>query len=186
MRMSRQTGLMLLGASVLLAGTVAMSAAKRAAPRDFSVRYEWRNGSVAPPYHYEYTILLGPGTRGRMALRPGYPDPNAKPIEWTESFAFTPASRDKLRATMQARGVFSRSWQGLGSGNRPVGGGSENLQVKAGWRTSSIPAFVAGEKNQDDADAVFAAINALVPKAARARLEARREKYMEQERKKMS
>jgi hypothetical protein len=152
----------------------AKTAPKLAAAKPLEVRYEWRTGTVAPPYQYEYTIFLGPGARGRMVLHPLYAGQNAKPPTWTESFPFTPQMREKLRQMLRARGVFSRAWQEASPENRPVGGSSENLQVLAEGKTYSVPAFLETPQSQADARAVFEAINALVPKAARERLEAKR------------
>jgi len=184
MRVTKRIALGLLGTAALCAGAVAVSARKptpKAGAHSFSVLYEWRTGTVAPPYQSNYTISLGPGARGRMVMRPGRTSsgPNSEPV-WTESFPFSAAARDRLRQTMHAHGVFSNSWQEASGSNRPIGGGSENLEVRSGGRKFSIPAFLDTPQAQADADAVYAAINALVPTAARARLEAKRQKYQDQ------
>ena len=36
-------------------------------PADFALRYEFREGSLPPPAHYEYSIRIGPGGRGTFS-----------------------------------------------------------------------------------------------------------------------
>ncbi len=180
---TKQNVLALLGVGALcLASTQSMSAAKpkppHRAPR-FSVHYEWRTGTVAPPYQYHYSIALGSGQRGSMTMSPGVS--GGEPPVWAQSFPVSARALDRLRATMRARGVFTRAWNEAGMRERPIGGGSENMAVQANGRTFSIPSFVSDLKAQADAAAVYATINALVPARVRARLEAQRERYTRQQ-----
>jgi hypothetical protein len=168
------------GASVLLGSALLVSAAPRSgskAPsaKAMQVRYTWRAGSVPPPYHYSYTIALGPGARGQMWLRPAY-EGGSDPV-YTEKFAVAPAAMQKLRATMISRGVFSRKWEEAGPRERPVGGPTESLKVSASGREWSLPTFPQGEGADEDAQAVRAAVNAVVPAKTRARLMAKRDAY---------
>ncbi|HUT36408.1 MAG TPA: hypothetical protein VNE39_23175 [Planctomycetota bacterium] len=43
-------------------------------PADFGFRYDWREGSLPPPYHYEYTISVSPEGEGTIVFRPDYPE----------------------------------------------------------------------------------------------------------------
>src|SRR5690554_3169233 len=55
-----------------------------AVPADFQIEYEWHEGSLPPPYHYEYTIRIGPGAQGEIVFLPDYPSDDT-PV-WTEPF----------------------------------------------------------------------------------------------------
>src|SRR5437868_3467532 len=88
-------------------------------PRDFSVDYEWRAGTMPPPYHYEYSVHIGPGTKGEMILVPDYPGDKV-PV-WTEAFTLKPEAVTKLYQLMVKRSVFTRTWH---EQTRPPIGGS--------------------------------------------------------------
>jgi hypothetical protein len=55
-----------------------------APPADFSLRYTWRAGTLPPPYHYDYRIVLHADGSGKMIMVPNYPAPDV-PM-WEESF----------------------------------------------------------------------------------------------------
>ena len=61
-------------------------------PADFFFVYEWDEGPLPPPHHYEFKISVGPGATGKIVFYPDYPgDDNPEwdvPIEVTrEPFA---------------------------------------------------------------------------------------------------
>src|SRR4051812_20811553 len=35
-------------------------------PADFSLTYDWRAGSMPPPFHYEYTVSISPDGEGKV------------------------------------------------------------------------------------------------------------------------
>ena len=74
-------------------------------PTDFQVRYAWYEGSMPPPYYYEYEIRIGPGTRGRILFRPDYDVEN--PPTWTREFTVT---EDDLNALYDMT-VGDRGWR---------------------------------------------------------------------------
>ena len=41
-------------------------------PADFNVIYEWQEGSLPPPYHYEYTITIKADGQGQIVMIPDY------------------------------------------------------------------------------------------------------------------
>ena len=139
------------------------------------IRYEWQEGSIPPPYHYEYTIRLGPGLQGEIEFRPDY-EFNDPPI-WKASFELGAQQLTTLYELMHAQGVFSQEWQ-PGKG-LSVGGSIEWVEGSVGGQAFSIPS----ELDRADAAAispVYQAIRALVPEPIWTGLMARRKEYERQ------
>lgn len=136
------------------------------------IRYEWQEGSIPPPYHYEYTIRFGPGLNAEIEFRPDY-EFNDPPI-WKESFKLNVPQLASLYDLMQAQGVLDREWQ-RGAG-LSVGGSVEWLEGTAGGHAFSIPS----ELDPEDSAAispVYQAIRSLVPQPVWAELMSRRNQY---------
>ena len=144
-----------------------------AVPADFAVRYEWGNGALPPPYHYDYTIHLGPGAgTGRVEFRPGH---DSLPV-WTETFPVTEAQLRSVYAVFMARGVFDRAW---GEGRPMAGGETEWLEATAGGRTVTLPSQPRDEDRVALRE-VFAAVRAVVPRGMLAGLVARQERFQQE------
>jgi hypothetical protein len=142
-------------------------------PADFSLVYEWREGSLPPPYHYEYTISVTADGAGTLTLVPDYPGP-AVPI-WTETFGLDAAALDALYAQLAAEGAFTTGWRA--EDDPPVGGSYSWLTLTAGGREIEIPPFPI-ESQTAAASRIEAAVNALVPADLWDSINARREQYV--------
>ncbi len=149
----------------LSTGVLAACSSKNAAgmPEDFSVTYDWVEGSVPPPYHYEYTIKLGPGTNGEMSLTPDYPG-DGVPM-WSESFTVEGKTLPALYDLMQKKGVFDREWKTME--DPPVGGSTRSMAVTSAGKTYQIPALAEEEGALQE---IYDAIEATVPENSRANL----------------
>lgn len=141
-------------------------------PADFSLRYDWREGSLPPPYHYEYTITLAADGSGMMTMIPNYPGPDV-PV-WEEPFTMAPAEVDRLHDLMIAQGLLSERWSERDE--PPIGGSHAYLEVTRDGTTITIPAFPP-DRQAERAAAIFAAVEAIVPQPIRADLERRRAEY---------
>ncbi len=141
-------------------------------PGDLALRLEWQAGTMPPPYHYEYTIHLGPGPTGEIVFLPDYAQHH--PPTWREGFAVLPTEMARLYALLSECGVFSRQWHRPAA--QAVGGDLTQLEVTVGGARFAVP----GELARDDARAiepVYEAIRGLVPAAVWERLQARRAAY---------
>ena len=144
----------------------------RPRPADFSVQYEWREGSSPSPYCYAYTIRIGPGPQGEV-FGPDHSSNN--PSVWTETFSVEDGDLEKLYALMSEKGMFTKSWP---QEDIPLAGGSiEWLGVTAHGEHFLVPRYVAGEKETEAIQKVYAAINSLVPGTVWAKLCSQREQY---------
>lgn len=144
-------------------------------PADFSVLYEWYEGSMPPPYHYEYTLQVAADGAGTLTMIPDYPGEGV-PV-WTETFTVEPAALDALYRQLVEAGAFTTNWRE--EDDPPVGGSYATATLTADGETVAIPSFVI--PNQGEAqDEIFAALEAVVPADIRADLEARRQQYMEE------
>jgi len=160
-----------LGLLLLSACQPAMPASR---PADFAVVYEWQEGSLPPPYHYAYTLRIGPGESGSIAYQPDYAFSN--PPVWTEPLALSAADLDALYALAVARGVLRERWADVD--DPPVGGEVEWAEITVDGRVYALPAHVSAA-DQEAVQAVYAAIRALVPAAIWEKLEAQRQAYMD-------
>ncbi len=140
---------------------------------DLVVRYHWQEGSVPPPYHYEYHILLGPGKNGYVVFSPDYPG-NDTP-EWTEPFTITDVQRAQLIQLVRDNQILTRQWHLLQSPR--VGGSLASMEVSAGDLRVSVPSQLA-DSDAAVAGKIYDAVRALVPQSTWDSLMQRREQYM--------
>lgn len=167
---------LLLAALILCASSPEQSTALASGPcpDGLQIHYEWREGTVPPPYHYEYSIDIIASGEGKLRYVPDYPSERA-PV-WTESFTVDSNSLQQLCSTMAAEGLWTEDWQPMGI--PMLGGSSESAKVKGNQKTVTIPSFPAG-RQKAQAKAICEAIKSLVPQSIWSRLEAERQKYME-------
>jgi|CXWL01.1.fsa_nt_gi hypothetical protein len=149
-------------------------------PADFSIHYKSTNGSLPPPYHYEYTIRIEPAGAGQVELIPGYPflDPSVVLPTWVEHFHVVEQNLDDVYRVMVENELFTRSWRKSDTRQEP-GGGLESLVVLAGGKQITVKDFLASEQ-EASARVMYAAVRDLVPKNLWEQLEARREQYIEE------
>jgi hypothetical protein len=144
-------------------------------PNDFSVVYNWYEGSLPPPYHYEYTIFIAADGAGTVTMIPDYPGDDV-PI-WTETFALDAAALDALYAKVAAQGAFTTRWRE--EDDPPVGGSHFATSLTAHGETLVIPSFVPSGQAAAQGE-ISDAIVAAVPPEIWAALEAQREQYVEE------
>src|SRR5689334_8576201 len=75
-------------------GAATMTVSKTTAPVDLALTYEYRAGSMPPPYHDEYTVTIGPGPNGSVVYRPDYPSDTTP--TWTVPLTVTVTQLDSL------------------------------------------------------------------------------------------
>jgi hypothetical protein len=143
-------------------------------PDDFRVEYEWREGSLPPPYHYEYTVILEPSGQSEIVLIPDYPAADVP--QWTETFKVAEQDLNDLYRVMVENGLLTRKWQQLDAA--PIGGSNQTLLVTAQGKQIKVEDYLIAEQ-QVSAKVMYAALHALVPKEIWERLQARRVKYIQ-------
>ena len=164
---------------VLTTGCAAMNPTPdplNARPADFKVVYDWQEGSLPPPYHYEYTITLEPDGQGQIVMVPDYAFSN--PPTWTETFTVTPAQLDQFYRLLIDKGLFTQRWQA--QADPPVGGSYDSLSITAHGKQITIPSFVIPAQAAAAED-ISAALRALVPISLWDKLTTQREKYQQEQ-----
>jgi hypothetical protein len=137
--------------------------------KDLTIEYDWCEGSVPPPYHYEYTIRIDAGPVGEVVFYPDYPG-QGTPV-WTEPFDVSEEALDRLCALVAER-VLGKEWVEVR--DETVGGSLEWFKGTANGESFRVPSRIA----EPEAIApVYAAIKALVPDAIWTRLMKQREQY---------
>ena len=137
--------------------------------KDFTLQYDWCAGSMPPPYHYEYTIHIGPGLEGEIVFHPDYPGLGAP--EWMEPFGVAEESLNALYSLVKEQ-VLSREWVKVEDG--AVGGSLEWMSGTVDGRRFRVPSRV---EEEEALELVYAAIKVLVPDAIWTKLRAQREQY---------
>ena len=140
-------------------------------PEDFSLKYEWREGSLPPPDHYEYTIYLGPGGEGEIVFYPDYPMYN--PPKWSEQFQIDKEAMERLYRLLEGRGIFSRRWTET---DEATGGALESVKIRAGGREFTVP---GGIKEAEDVKEVYRFIRSIVPEKIWDMMMSRRGQFVE-------
>jgi hypothetical protein len=144
-------------------------------PGDFCVEYDWREGSLPPPFHYEYTVILKPSGQSKIVLIPDYPAADVP--KWAENFKVGEQDLNALYRVMVENGLFTRKWRQMDAGR--VGGSNQTLVVTAQGKRIRIEDYLVSEQ-QGPAKVMYAAVQALVPKEIWERLQARRQQYMQE------
>ncbi len=142
-------------------------------PDDFSVTYNWYEGSVPPPYHYEYMITIESDGAGLVTYSPDYP--GADVPTWTEPFTLDSSQMDALYTQLRDLDVFNTAWSE--ADQVPVGGSHSNLTILADGRTVDIPAFPA--QAAASAESAKGVVIAVVPADIWDRLSAQRDQYVQ-------
>ena len=141
--------------------------------RPFSLQYNWCEGSVPPPDHYEITITVDSTGRGQMTMVPDYPGDEV-PV-WSESFTVPPRGIRALWHVLTARSVLERDWQAVE--DPPIGGSLEWLHIVVDDQPKAIPTHPI-PKQEKAADAVYAAVRSLVPQEIWDKLGTQRRAYI--------
>ena len=142
----------------------------KAIPEDFRIHYKWREGSVPPPHHYEYSISVGPGGAGRIVFLPDYPSEN--PPAWTETFNIDEERLNALYVLMADKDVFRKHWTEIE--DPPVGSALEWLEITAEGENFLVPSAI---EETDVVGEVYPFIKALVPRKIWDKLLSQREQY---------
>lgn len=127
-------------------------------PTDLRVRYEWQEGSLPPPYHYEYTITIGPGLTGSLEFRPDYAL-NAPPV-WHVSLQLTERDLAQISRLLSAGETPAR--QEPPDEQLSVGGAVEWLEGSRGGRAFHV-SLQGKAKDAAATRDVILAIRSLVP-----------------------
>ena len=144
-------------------------------PDDFSITYQWQEGSLPPPFHYEYRITLQPTGQGEVVMIPDYPSEQVP--TWTETFTVQPVALDNLYQVMVDNGLFTHNWRA--QENPPVGGSSQSMVVTAHGEQITIPAYVMPGLETTVTE-MYSAVTALVPPNAWATLDMQRQQYIQE------
>lgn len=145
-------------------------------PADLSVHYHWQEGSLPPPFHYEYNITLKPQGQGKVVLTPDYPSDNVP--TWTETFTVSAAELDQFYQVLFNQGLFRQTWRAQAV--PPIGGSSQSVTVMAHGLKIEIPAYVLPEQ-EAAAVAICSAVRALVPEAIWDKLDTQRQQYIQEQ-----
>lgn len=142
-------------------------------PSDLHLEYAWRGGTVPPPHHHEYEIILHASGRGEVVFRPDYP--SEEPPEWREPFPVTVKELQGLYQLMVGEGILGREWEPIPEEEAPVGGELESMRIVADAEEHEVPSAILDAPRVEP---VYRLIRSLVPEAIWRSLLDRRESYI--------
>lgn len=142
----------------------------RMRPEDFAVRYKWIEGSVPPPYHYEYEIHVGPGENGRIIFCPDYPM-EAPPV-WIEEFHLDNVTLNRLYEFMVEKGVLVRDWTDMEDAT--VGGELEWMEGIANKIHFKVPSAI---EESEMVESIYEFLRSLVPERIWTKLMSQQQQY---------
>lgn len=142
-------------------------------PSDFHLEYAWREGTVPPPYHYEYRIVLDASGNGEVLFHPDYP--SERPPEWSESFAVPVEELQGLYRRIVEEGILDRQWEPIPNGEALIGGELESIQIVENAQHHEIPSAIVDASRVEP---VYRFIRSLLPEAIWQSLMDRREAYI--------
>lgn len=143
-------------------------------PTNFRIHYEWQEGSIPPPYHYEYTIQIGPGPEGEITLSPDYGFNH--PSTWTEKWEISSQQFTELYTLLRHLDIGKRQWQARTGVS--AGGSVEWLEGNIDGQNFSVPAQLDGADRQAIAE-VYRTVRSFVPEPIWNKLMKQREQYVQ-------
>lgn len=144
-------------------------------PADFSFKYEWLEGSMPPPNHYEYLIKVDSNGSGRLEYRPDY-EGAGTPL-WTEDFSVPAEKMAKLYKQMSDTGVFEKNWKE--SKELRIGGAYGWLEVVVNGKNFSTPSQPV-EKDEEKIATLYDAVITLIDEKVWDKMEDKRQDYIKQ------
>lgn len=136
--------------------------------------FVWREGSVPPPDHYWFRVTGSTAGRGQIEFVPGYAF--EAPPRWVEAFTIESAQAAQLQALVQHLRAMDRDWPE--APGEAVGGSQRSIHLRRGARAVDVPNQLCAS-DAALADALEAALRALVPEAVWASIRQRHADYVE-------
>jgi hypothetical protein len=144
-------------ASLALGACARMPAAR---PDDFSLTLDWDTGALPPPYHYSYTVIIGPGLQSVLTYQSGYASEDQVEV-WKKEFTLETKDLDALYKTMAEKGMLSSNWP---TGQPLLGGKSTSIVITASGREYHIPGVSElAQSEREKVEAIIEVIRGFVP-----------------------
>jgi hypothetical protein len=141
-------------------------------PNDLVINYNFKSGTIAPPYRYEYTFSIDAKGNGIIKYKPDF----VFDTVWTKTFKLQHKNMRKFWILLKKNDFFTREW--AESQKKSVGGSIKFLEVTANGKSYKIPAFPS-DTDLDNANKILEATQKLIPQAIMDSLSAKREKCIE-------
>jgi len=142
----------------------------RMSPEDFTVIYRWIEGSVPPPYYYEYEIHVGPGEKGRIIFSPDYPMED--PPVWIEEFHLDNATFNRLYELIVEKDILMRDWTRME--DNTVGDELEWIEGVANTIHFKVPSAI---EESEIVESIYEFIRSLVPERIWTKLMSQQKQY---------
>jgi hypothetical protein len=139
----------------------------------FEIVYHWTEGSVPPPYHYEYSIKVQEDRTGIVSYRPDY-DLDGVPI-WNRHFTIPQELFSRIYDLIESGGFCNYVWELALEKN--VGGSQEWCDGIIETHEFHIPAELNREQT-DKTGPLYLLIKHLGPEEMWSDLEQMRKEYM--------
>ena len=146
-------------------------------PEDFALTCDWAAGAMPPPYHYEYSITVGPDGRGEITFWPDYPAEETP--AWRETWQAPFERRLRLYHLLEEHGFLNPVVETGEEEERPIGGETVRLEASANGQRIQLDSTRLSADRADALREMLDAVRALVPDLVWEDLAARRRAYIE-------
>lgn len=143
-------------------------------PADFAGAVDYANGTVAPPYHYEWRVRFDESS-AVVEWRPGYEE-TVEP--WRETVEITADQRSQLYGRLREIGVFDMA---KAKDDGMVGGPGGSIEVTAGGRMYDPGSLGSSEDSVRVLKDVADAVRELVPADVWSALQDKQDEWSEQQ-----
>jgi hypothetical protein len=141
---------------------------------EFLLQYDFDNGSLPPPYHYEFCIRIKAQGAGRISFLPDYP--SADTPCWEERFPVSAEKLEELLNLLVQKEALRDHWP---LQEEPVTGGEwQRLEITLEGKKFVVPDGVE-HRTGEELNEIFALVRALVPQQIWQSLKDRRSVYEE-------
>jgi hypothetical protein len=162
---------------VIVSVSLALGACARvpdSRPDDFGLILDWDNGALPPPYHYSYSITIGPVLVGQFSYQPGYAPENQVEV-WNKEFSLENKDLDALYKILAEKGMLRENWA---TGQPLLGGQGSNLDITASGKDYHIPSVsMLTRSEREKVEVVFEIIRGYVPQSIWDEIAARQAKF---------
>lgn len=126
--------------------------------QDLTLTYQYDNGSLPPPHHFEYSVHISTGLAGNLLFQPDYGDEGS--CSWVEHFVVTTEQLDSLYRAMLRHKMLRTRWK---LQLRPIVGGSHSwLRFAVSGKDYQVPAELVPTQ-RESVQEVYEMVRNLVP-----------------------
>lgn len=159
---------------VIIFGLIVLSCKQNDKTNLGELHYFFSAGSMPPPYHYEYEIIIDNSGKGEYIFYPDYPGMDENMPVWKEEFTVEQSYLDSLVSLIFELEFIEKPL--ITVDEPPVGGSYDRLSFFINEDVTKVPSFVIKE-DQERRKKVVDTVLSLVPSEIKLEMHQKYENY---------